>query len=260
MNTEWLQSLSAAILMLGIVFAGLGGVGTYYFSHKAARENEEKSVTKEKELSAWIKTLEHTNEELRTQGTSPSEVTLYQLQQPDLTEPKHEPAVQPGPTPGEAITKAIQEQVAKPSPTVQPVRVQAPVLISSIGTRAASPAPAAQTPVLTEKQYQEIVDVLRKHAGKTITICSAGTNPRGMDFALSLKSTFEKAGWHVEGVKQIASPKLIVGLNLSAGTFPSPEGLVAAYMALTGAGLNVSQQLDSKLTGGQAQLTVGTMP
>jgi len=113
---------------------------------------------------------------------------------------------------------------------------------------------------LSNKQRQQIADALGKEGGKNITICSVQSDAAGLAFATALKHLFEQAGWHVDGVKQLPFAKPPVGLSLVSGSYPAPDALVAAYHALVAAGLNVSQQLDMKLSGSQVELIVGGKP
>jgi hypothetical protein len=113
---------------------------------------------------------------------------------------------------------------------------------------------------LSNKQRQKIIDSLGKNAGKSITICSLTSDAAGLAFAATLKHAFEEAGWQVDGVKELVFEKPPVGVNLVSGAYPAPDGLVAAYKALSSAGLSISQQLDTKLTGTQVELIVGVKP
>ena len=77
-------------------------------------------------------------------------------------------------------------------------------------------------------------------------------------YADALKGVFVEAGWHVD-VKQTAFDKPPAEFEVSPqGAFPAPENAAEAYRAPAAQALHVSQQLDARLTGGQAQLIVGT--
>jgi len=215
MNAGNFRSLCAAVLLLGFIFVGLGGWGTYYFGLKSVKEKDDGRTA------------------LKEQPASP------------------EPTNEKSPVPAEPPA----------TPPIQLVKATTPPLITTAETKTPAPSPtpakSQATRSLSDKQHQEIVDALRKHAGKSITICSAESDPEGLAFAGTLKHVFEEAGWHVDGVKQVPSAKSPAGLNLATGSFPSPESMAAAYSAFTSAGLTISQQLDAKLTGGQSELIVG---
>ncbi len=172
-------------------------------------------------------------------------------------------ALKEQPSSQEQPDEALLKSAKPPEPTpVQPVKIALPPLITADETKTAAtpsstPAKPQAARSLSDKQHQEILDTLRKHTGKSITICSAESDPEGLAFAGTLKRVFEEAGWHVEGVKQIPAAKSSAGLSLATGSFPSPESMTAACTAFISAGFTVSQQLDAKLTGGQAELIVG---
>ena len=255
MNAETMQSLCAAVLLAGFLLVGIGGWGTYHFGLESSKEKAETAILKEQQLNGKLSMLEQTNEKLRNRAR-PLEASTSQLPEPSSEKITHTPA---------AITRAPGPAAPKPAstpfPSVPPQPKTTPALIASQPeSSTASPAPKPKTGrALSDKQHQEILEILRQHEGKSITICSVESDAEGFEFAGTLKHVFEEAGWHVDGVKQVAYGSPSTGLNLAAGSFPSPEGLVTAYLAFTSAGFHVSQQLDAKLTGGQAELIVGRM-
>lgn len=215
MNSEWLQSVCTAIMLIGLVLTGMGGFGTYYFGRKSGDR---------KELSAQL---------------------------PDRGAAREEPRHQGGPLePEVARTTSQKVQATQPAITPQP---QPP----GTGTIA---QPSSTEMSLDKTQRQKILAVLHKHPGKTITINAVEGHAESYGFAEALRSLFVEAGWRVEDVQRVAFVKPPDGLSLSTGTFPMPDGLVAASESLTSAGFHVSQQLDSKLKGGQTVLTVGLTP
>jgi hypothetical protein len=254
MNTDWLQSICAVVLVGGIVFAALGGIGTYYFGLKSAREKLEREVAHEDQLRARVTFLAQTNERLN--NPLPPIAELIQDQPSELKAP----APAPAPEPATARITASAPATPAVKPLATTVKVSAPPLAVSIQT--STTALAESVPLagrmLNENQRQQIVNILRKHPGKMITICACDTDPEGLAFANKLKGTFVEAGWKVDGIKTIPAAKTSAGLSVAAGTFPSPEGLVATYQALTKAGYSVNQQLDSRLAGAQAELIVGS--
>lgn len=247
MNAEWLQSICAAVLLAGLVFAGLGGLGTYYFGLKSEREKVAREVAHEQQLRDRVSFLAQTNERLNNPLPPIAELIQEQPVELKKTEPAPAPKLAP-PAPVPAVR-----------PVATTVKVAAPPLgnvVQTSTTELADSVPLAGRNV-NEKQRQQILSILRRHPGKTITICASDTDPEGLAFANKLKGTFVEAGWKVDGIKTVPAAKTSAGLSVAAGTFPSPEGLVATYQALTKAGYSVNQQLDSHLTASQAELIVG---
>jgi hypothetical protein len=285
MNTVWLQSLSSALLLTGVIFVGLGGAGTFYFSHKATKEAASQNEAKQKEWSGWITALEHSNKQLRDLPTlrdlpnasAIANETPAPAPQPDTAKlAQEQPAASAAPAKTEAPAARI---AAKTSGTETGLKIPAttmktpvpPIIgfmetkagLPPVGEQLSSPLPTSDEPArgrtLDEKQFSDIVKTLHKHAAKSsITIRAASEDPESFEFATILRRAFAEAGWKVDGIKQVNLDKPVVGINLSAGTFPAPDGVVATYMALTSAGFKVSQQLDSKLAGQHAELTVGS--
>lgn len=180
--------------------------------------------------------------------------------------PAPQAVAQPTPAPeltpqtlADAVPLSTPEPTAAPTPTPQPTQ---PPQIST-----PTPTPQAATPTpepkakrsLSDTQRRQILDALKKHAGKSIIISSASPDDETKEFAETLKHVFTDAGWHVDGVKQISPEHPPTGLSIAAGGFPSPENAAAAFRAISAAGFHVTQQLDSKLTGGKAELIVGKM-
>ena len=217
--------LSAPALLIGVILVALGGWGMYYSGLKSAEEKEKAWAATEQELRGEIAALK------QSAGATPAS----------------SPSAAPSESP-----------VAVHSATPAPEHKQTPALITSDSGSAAPGATTAPEKItLNDKQRQALVDSLRKHTGKSITICSPQSDAGALKFAGTLKHIFEEAGWRVEGVKQLTFAKPPEGLNLAAGSYPSPDGLIAAYQAFSSAGLPVSQQLDTKLSGSQVELIVG---
>ena len=247
-NRDALRSglwLSATALLLGIlfIFAGLGGLEKCYFELKSAQEQTNRRLTLQEEQSRQA-------ERQSRQEFSMLEQKYEALRDSAKTFEQSAASLQL------SITKRNFPAHASPEPKT----ASGPVASAS-GSPSPSPTTAVSEPNqgwnLSETQRQKIVDGLRKQPGKTITICSVLSDSAGTAFAGTLKHQFEEAGWRVDGVKQISYAKPPVGLILASGSFPAPESLVATWRTFTSAGFHVSQQLDSKLTGGQVELLVG---
>ena len=101
-----------------------------------------------------------------------------------------------------------------------------------------------------------MVNVLRRHAGGSITIQSVAGDAESPDFAEALRSTFMEAGWEVGSVNEVACAKPPVGLSVST-TFPPPEEAVAASWALAAAGIRFTEQHDSNPASERTVLLVG---
>jgi len=261
-------------MVIGLVFSGLGGFGVYYFGQASQNQRELSRAAKESEFNAKATALQKTNEELRQR------LELFELTAPTgVTSTsgmklKNERGNAQQLTEKKAGSSGL---AARPSPA----KVSAPPLASggaNAGTSewsdttptleqmaaAASPQPVGellaepkQGQRLNEKQRQDMAKILRKYSGKTIAIRSVAGDAGGLEFAETLRHAFLDAGWHVGSVDQVPYAKPPVGLYVSTEKFPSPEEVVATYQALTAAGLDVSQQLDSKLNGAKAVLLVG---
>ena|ERR1700677_22958 len=228
MSAERKQSRWAALLLAGLILAGLGGFGTWYFGLKLVEEKEAKIAP---------------GDHLSTVTPSPA---LAQNNEAIKVEPDKKPVIQLEKTPAVPATE--------PKSTPAPVAAQA----APSSTPAAPVSKPDTAWNLNDNQRKQIVNSLHKFAGKNITISSVESDKEGFAFAGMLKGIFEEAGWQVDGVKQVSYGKPPSGLNLVTGSFPYPSSLVTTYEAFTSAGFKVSQQLDARLTGGQAELIVGT--
>ena len=209
MNSESLQSLCIAVMLLGFVLTGLGGFGAVYFASDFRREREVKSAATEADLNARLAALQSLNDELRHR--------------------------------------------------IEPFD-QATRQLAVAGLKTGSAEPSGKNRVLSARQQHEIGEVLRKHPGRTITMNAVLGDTEGFEFAQTLKHTFVEAGWQVDGVRHAASAAPPVGLCLSAGSAPPPKEMIAAYLALTSAGFDVSQEIDPKLPPEQTTLTIGRNP
>jgi len=65
MNPSALQTLSSIAIFVGVVIAGLGGLGQYYFGHKLAENKDAAAAVKEKELNVSIESLLKGNKDLQ---------------------------------------------------------------------------------------------------------------------------------------------------------------------------------------------------
>jgi len=256
-------------MVIGLIFTGLGGFGVYYFGQASQNQRELSRAAKETDFNAKVSALQKTNEELRQR------LELFELTAPAGTlttvKPKTEPA-KALQTPEK--TGVSQGLAARPTPA----RVSAPPLskgganagtgdwtgetptLEQLAAAAQSTQAPKQSARLNDKQLEDMAKILRKHSGKSIAIHSVAGDTGGLQFAETLRRAFLDAGWHVGSINQVAYTKAPVGLYVSTETFPSPDEVVATYQALTAAGLDVSQQLDSKLNGEKAVLLVGATP
>lgn len=279
MNAKNFQSLCAALLLMGCIFMVLGGLGGYYFGSKSAQEKQEQWILKTQLLNDELSSLQKANATPQPSALPLPSVTPVPpepLKMPALSEqaaPSNPSAPQSSPHPVPAYIIVGSKLVAAParkatppppgSPVVASPKLQNTPALITFDSGSSSPPPSAPDSkpntswTLGDKQRQKMEDALGKYSGKTITICSMQSDTTGFQFAQTLKHAFEDAGWNVDGVNQVAYAKPPVGLNLAAGSFPSPEGLVAAYSAFTSAGFHVSLRLDSQLGGGQMELIVG---
>jgi len=266
-------------MVAGFILTGLGGLGSFYLGRVVRNGVDLKHAAKEQELISKVGALQKSNGELRRQvelyETMPAStalstgVTRLAASSPPATleslkaSPDTPPAAAPTVTP-DAKTTRLQAAI-RPSP----VKMSAPPLTKANSATewteaptleemvAQASSPAAKKSSLSEYQRQEIGKVLRRHSGKAIAIHTVAGDSSGLVFAQALRQEFIDAGWHVGSINQIAYAKPPVGLYVSAETFPSPEEVIAAYQALTAAGLTVSQQLDPKMNGEKAVVLVG---
>jgi len=274
MGTESFQSLCTIVMMIGLLFTGVGGFGVYYFGQASQNQKDLSHAAKEAEFNAnssKLTALQKTNEELRQR------LEFFELAAPMGTPGITKTKGEPGST-GQATERKASASGLAARPT--PARVNAPPLASGganagtaewsdstptleqMAAAASSPpmhlAPGPQqSSRLSEKQRLDMARILRKFSGKSIAIHSVAGDSGGLEFAETLRRAFLDAGWRVGSVNQVAYAKPPVGLYVSTETFPSPQEVVATYQALTAAGLSVSQQLDSKLNGEKAVLLVG---
>ena len=74
MDTESLQILSASALATGVIFAGLGGYGVYYFSRIATSEHESRRASGQAQILAKLAAAQRNADELeqRLRATPPS--------------------------------------------------------------------------------------------------------------------------------------------------------------------------------------------
>jgi hypothetical protein len=253
-------------MMIGLIFTGIGGFGVYYFGQASQNQRELSRAAKETDFNAKVSALQKTNEELRQR------LELFELAAPTgtltIVKPKNEA--------GKALQTPEKKEgspglAARPTPA----RVNAPPLakgganagtsdwsgetptLEQLALAAQSTQSPKQSARLNDKQLEDMAKILRKHSGKTIAIHSVAGDAGGLQFAETLRRAFLDAGWHVGSINQVAYTKAPVGLYVSTEMFPSPDEAVATYQALTAAGLNVSQQLDSKLNGEKAVLLIG---
>ena len=254
-------------MMVGLIFTGMGGFGVYYFGQASQNQRELSRAAKETDFNAKVSALQKTNEELRQR------LELFELAAPAGTLTTVKPKIDPAKTLQTAEKKGDLPGLAtRPNParvTAPPLAkgganagtggwaaVDGPTLEEMAATAQSVQAPK-QSPRLSDKQLEDMAKILRKHSGRTIAIHSVAGDAGGLQFAETLRRTFLDAGWHVGNINQVAYAKPPVGLYVSTETFPSPDEVIATYQALTAAGLNVSQQLDSKLNGEKAVLLVG---
>jgi hypothetical protein len=263
MGSEGLQTLCMVMLVAGLAFAGLGGVGSFYFGRRAATEKEIKRLTQQRDMEDKMTLVRMTNEGLLSRIMTLEEekkAALLAAEKSKAAKAESQKQLHAHKT---KSTAAEEKKLASAHPQktkplqlagIQPVEKNPPPVMELLRPPAANGHAESR---LSDAQRARIARILRKHPQKTITIKSAADHPESHAYAEALKRVFVGEGWHVDGVHIVTFAKAPDGLCLSTGGFPSPESLVATYEALSGAGLNVSQQLDPKLHGNQAELIVG---
>jgi hypothetical protein len=261
MGSEGLQTLCTVILIAGLAFAGLGGIGSYYFGRRAIGDKELKRLAQQRDMDDKMTLVRMTNDGLLKRITKLEEEkkTALLSAAKSKTEPS-KPAYEHKPKstqPEAGKIAAVQPQKTKPLQLagIQPFQNNPPPVMELLPP--SIEGGHVKSNRLSDAQHASIARILRKHPQKTITIKSVADHPESHKYAVALKRVFVEEGWHVDGVHEVAYAKAPEGLCLSAGGFPSPESLVAIYEALSGAGLRVSQQLDPKLRGDKAELVVG---
>ncbi|HWB58504.1 MAG TPA: hypothetical protein VG733_03390 [Chthoniobacteraceae bacterium] len=232
------QKIFGVLLFGGFVFILLGLVGLeHVYSQlkseqsrlKLALDGKSRDMELQKEndlrqVASLENSFENTRDKTQSFGTSASDLLKYHPPVSGTSAPKATPAL---------IT--FETSLSSPSPAA---------------------SQSGKTWSLGDAQQKKIVEQLRKHPGRTITICTAQTDPKSAAFAAGLKHSFEQAGWSVE--KQAAYPNPPAGLSIASGTFPWPETLADTAEALIAAGLHVTPQIDSKIAGDKVVLIIGS--
>lgn len=118
MNSESLQFLCTSAMLVGLVFAGFGGLGIYYFGRVSCHEKEMKHAAGVAELDAKLAGLQGANEDLRQRLEL--ELAAAKMTAALLTNiPSRPPQAQE--------SKAPMAGVAKHSPGSQPAKTQTPL-------------------------------------------------------------------------------------------------------------------------------------
>ncbi len=245
MDTESLQTLSAGVLGLGVIFAALGGFGLLY-SVRSTRHMAESAAIDA--LRVKLAALQKSNEELRerlrlTEPEPGKQPAAAGAKEPEVKSPVSSAAGQLGPAPagqppaGWAGASFLEEMIE-----------------ASIATENAS-----QTP-LSEKQHTTITRILGKYGGRTIAVHTVAGDDGGFQLAEALKAAFAEAGWRVEGIEQVPYANPPAGLFITSGAESSPEDAIIPHEALTTAGFQVSRCADSNLKGDKTVLLVGATP
>jgi phage FluMu protein Com len=97
------------------------------------------------------------------------------------------------------------------------------------------------------------LSVVRPHV---ISIRSLAGDPAARDRALCFKDLFERGNWRVRGPWDTHAPIGERGLIIAVRTFPVPEEVTAAFIALTASGFSVISRLDPNLESDEAMLIV----
>lgn len=252
MDVEQIQTAYQACVAGGIVLTTTGGLGMWFFGRQEKKKLQlELAAAREK-----INALQKSCTELQQQIDAQAEM---EIERGEVIEPVFEViAAEPAPKPVD---------VSLPRPTPAMVKIPASswagasVLDSLIEAEEEPhlPTPAASS-ALAKPQRATMVSILRKHAGRGMTIRALEGDNAGLDFARELKAVFEEAGWNVPVVESFAYANPPAGLFITAGAFASPEETIIPHEALAAAGCEVSRCADSNLKSENAVLLVGTAP
>ena len=271
MKLELLQSISVAVLSVGLFLSALGAFGTYYFGGKSERKTA---------------SVEFTEPDLPVRG-DPADERLAAIVEP-VTEaavappPEPTPTPIPPPAPPQKPPPATADLIVKPPPPVAeklaaakpqeaplapPSRImpepEPPVPAKTIATKQ---APADSKPHRLEGlgiepwQTEKMLQRLRTFDHGTITIQAPEGSGEASRLAAALKEAFVAAGWRVVGVNFVKAGTDRKGITLSSGSFPPPAEVTTVFSALVSAGLKLSTDLDPSMGKQHAVLFVGSRP
>lgn len=253
MDTESLQTLSAASILIGVILAGLGGLGLYRIGRTVGTQQPAapKNDPGEADLRARLTELRKTNVELQER---------LAVHEGDKT-PAKKSATVPKPAAKTESTASAKEfprpvPVKTPPPPALAEWAGASLLDEMIETSVVQQEPGGHS-ALSERQRRTITAILRKYAGHAITIHSVTDDNAGFNLAWALKAAFAEAGWRVEGFEQVPYTSPPAGLFITSGPTAAPENAIIPHEALITAGFEVSRCVDSNLKGGKTVLLVG---
>ena len=281
MKVELLQSISVAVLSVGLFLSAVGAFGTYYFGGKTERKTTSVEIT-EPDLPVRD---EPPDERLASIVEPVTEAVVTPPPEPAPTPPA------PAPTPPQKPPPVIVEHDVKPPapvvekviaakheepPVAPPTRImpepeplvpaKVPEPPAPAKTVAIKKPPAEIKPARLEGlgiepwQMEKMQQRLRTFDHGTITIqAPAGSDDAGR-LAAALKEAFVAAGWRVVGVNVVKAGTDPKGITLSSGSFPPPAEVTTIFSALVSAGLKLSTDLDPSMGKQHAVLFVGSRP
>lgn len=233
MNTESLHTLSAAVLVLGVVFTGAGGFGLYHFS-RAGGKRESGHAGVEDQLRAKLSALQKENDDLRERlrvSESKSAAAPERTVPAAVTAP---PPPAPADWAGDSLLEELIETTAPATPPAEP-----------------------KVSVLGEAVRAAIMEVLKEYPGRGIAIHSVDGDSAGFEYARALKEAFVEAGWRVDGVDQVANANAPAGILITPGLSSSPEETIIPHEALATAGLDVYRGVNTDRRSQKTVLLVG---
>ena len=276
MKLELLQSISVAVLSVGLFLSALGAFGTYYFGGKSERKTASVEFTEpdlpvrgdpaDERLEAIVEPVTEAAVVPPPEPT-PAPPTLTPV---PPTAPPQKPApatadliVKPPPPVAEKLAAAKPEEAAPAPPSRIMPEPEPPVPAKTIATKE---APAASKPHRMEGlgiepwQTEKMLQRLRTFDHGTITIQAPEGSDEASRLAAALKEAFVAAGWRVVGVNFVKAGTDPKGITLSSGSFPPPPEVTTVFSALVSAGLKLSTDLDPSMGKQHAVLFVGSRP
>ena len=238
-------------MALGLVFTGLGGCGLYYFSRPAEGENSPRPSPAEDDLRTKLAASETANEELqeRLRFAEENDEPAIETQEFVLEPVARKPAA--------AVPARPTPAAVKIAPPPALVEWASSSLLEDLIESSIAPEPEDSGP-LNIHQRLAITGVLRNYTGgHTIAIHSVDGDSAGFEFARALKDAFAEAGWHVDGVDQVAFANPPAALLITPGTASSPEETIIPHEALATAGFDVYREVNTNSRSQKTVLLVG---
>jgi len=245
METQSLHTFFTALMAVGALLAGAGGVGLYCLSRAAGAGRDMHRDTGEAEFLSRLRALQNENDALQAR-----------LRDLELAKTEEPPAV-------ESPLLEAADTRARPIPI--PVKTAPPPLGAWAGgslleemiESPGAPEAASVRGGMSDRQRRTITAILRRYTDRAIAIHSVDGDDAGFQLAWALKAAFAEAGWRVEGVEQVAYTNPPMGLFITSGNTCPLEEAVVPHEALATAGFAVSRCVDSNLKGDRTVLRVG---